>query len=349
MKQKYYSYLSKRSKPLNYSKENAKLFEHELRKKIDSPRYKTLNSRYVKNSTIRRYKYFRTNTSAWRMNPINHKNRIKRLLEDLKFINTESQKNDKYKIIKKGSWVVDERSDQYFHWLTDCMQRIQLIDEELYNYPILIPEEFLKKEYVIESLSFLNIPFIEIKNDTLYKIDKLLITNHVGNAGNYYKEIINQVSRRFSEIIGMNNEVIKNNSNKKIWVSRQNASKRKIKNFEEVAKVLTKHEFIIVDYESLPFIEQIKISFDAEIIAGLHGAGLTNMIFMKKNSLIIEVRDESDNKNNCFFSLSSDLNHKYYFIPAKADQDDYYSSDYYLDAKVLDESLNKGLSIFNNS
>ena len=72
MKQKYYSYLSKRSKPLNYSKENAKLFEHELRKKIDSPGYKTLNSRYVKNSTIRRYKYFRTNTSAWRMNPINH-------------------------------------------------------------------------------------------------------------------------------------------------------------------------------------------------------------------------------------------------------------------------------------
>ena len=65
------------------------------------------------------------------------------------------------------------------------------------------------------------------------------------------------------------------------------------------------------------------------------------MIFMKKNSLIIEVRDESDSKNNCFFSLSSDLNHKYYFIPAKVEKNDYYSSDYYLDAKVLDESLNK--------
>jgi len=115
MKQKYYSYLSKRSKPLNYSKENAKLFEHELRKKIESPRYKTFNNRYVKNSTIRRYKYFRINTYAWRMNPINHKNRIKRFLEDLKLIKTESQKNDKYKIIKKGSWVIDERSDQYFH------------------------------------------------------------------------------------------------------------------------------------------------------------------------------------------------------------------------------------------
>ena len=71
------------------------------------------------------------------MNPINHKDRIKRFLEDLKLIKTESQKDDKYKIIKKGSWVIDERSDQYFHWLTDCMQRIQLIDEELYEYPIL--------------------------------------------------------------------------------------------------------------------------------------------------------------------------------------------------------------------
>ena len=58
----------------------------------------------------------------------------------------------------------------------------------------------------------------------------------------------------------MNNEVVKNNSNKKIWVSRQNALKEKLKILKKL-KVLRKHEFTIVDYESLPFIEQIKISF----------------------------------------------------------------------------------------
>ena len=68
------------------------------------------------------------------------------------------------------------------------------------------------------------------------------------------------------------------NLSKRIWVSRELASKRKIKNFNEIEPVLKKYKFQIVNFENLSFKDQIYISHNAEIIAGLHGAGLSNML-----------------------------------------------------------------------
>ncbi len=346
MKQKFKSHESERSKPLNYSKENSNLFKHELRKKIKGPKYQIINNMFIKNITIRRFKFFRVKTSVWRMNPINNINRAQRFLEDVKLINF---KNMKYETIERASWVVDERSNQYFHWLTDCMQRIELIEDKLTEYPVLIPESFLKDNYVYDSLKLLDIPYIIIKKDTLYKVNKLIITSHVGRAGNYYKKIINRVANRFTKNLKGLKNVENINLSKRIWVSRELASKRKIKNFNEIEPVLKKYKFQIVNFENLSFKDQIYISHNAEIIAGLHGAGLSNMLFMKKNSLIIEVRDKNDNTNNCFFSLSSDLNLNYYFLSASACSENFYSSDYNLNADYLDKELNKCLSILNNS
>ena len=73
----------------------------------------------------------------------------------------------------------------------------KLIEDKLTEYPVLIPESF-KDNYVYDSLKLLDIPHIIIKKDTLYKVNKLIITSHVGSAGNYYK-IINRVANRFTK------------------------------------------------------------------------------------------------------------------------------------------------------
>ena len=57
-------------------------------------------------------------------------------------------------------------------------------------------------------------------------------------------------------------------------------------------------------------------------LVGLHGAGLTNMIFMNKGGQVLEFRNANDSHNNCYFSLTSSLQHDYYYLNCKGDRED---------------------------
>jgi len=57
-------------------------------------------------------------------------------------------------------------------------------------------------------------------------------------------------------------------------------------------------------------------------LVGLHGAGLTNMIFMNKGGQVLEFRNANDSHNNCYFSLTSSLQHDYYYLNCKGDKED---------------------------
>ena len=42
---------------------------------------------------------------------------------------------------------------------------------------------------------------------------------------------------------------------------------------------------------------------ETKILAGLHGSGLTNVLFMNKHTYLLDIRDPQDNIKNAFFSL----------------------------------------------
>ena len=63
--------------------------------------------------------------------------------------------------------------------------------------------------------------------------------------------------------------------------------------------------------------EQLDIFSNCKTLIAIHGAGLTNMIFMQPNSNILEIRQENDCSSNCYFSMSSALDHNYYYLQAQ--------------------------------
>jgi capsular polysaccharide biosynthesis protein len=59
-------------------------------------------------------------------------------------------------------------------------------------------------------------------------------------------------------------------------------------NEDELLPVLEKFGFKVYYFESMTFREQVTLVSGAEIILGMHGAGMTNMIFMPEGRKVVE-------------------------------------------------------------
>jgi capsular polysaccharide biosynthesis protein len=78
---------------------------------------------------------------------------------------------------------------------------------------------------------------------------------------------------------------------------------------------------------------------EAKSLVGLHGGGLTNMLFMPENGRILELRLGSDNHNNCYFTLASDLGHDYYYLLNESDTQETFNANITVDLNELGEIL----------
>ena len=76
---------------------------------------------------------------------------------------------------------------------------------------------------------------------------------------------------------------------RRLFVSRADATKRRLTNEDEVFARLERFGFERVMPGRLPLAERVALFSGAEIVAGPHGAGLTNLIFMTEGGAVIEI------------------------------------------------------------
>ena len=77
--------------------------------------------------------------------------------------------------------------------------------------------------------------------------------------------------------------------NKKIFISRQDASARKIINEDEVFSLLVTHGFERYHLTRMSLIDQIMLFKNAEVIVSSLGSGLTNLMFCNPEVQVIEL------------------------------------------------------------
>jgi capsular polysaccharide biosynthesis protein len=76
---------------------------------------------------------------------------------------------------------------------------------------------------------------------------------------------------------------------RKIYISRSQASFRRVKNESELTVILLSMGFECLNLESLDFESQVKIFQNTHIVVAPHGAGLANIVFMPLGSTVIEL------------------------------------------------------------
>lgn len=332
------SYTVVRTLPQNIKNKDLKNFQHELKREFSSPKILFKKKVYVHQQKLWKYKYFNAFSNHWRMSNFWFRHKITLFFKNL--LNALIKKNISYEIIPKASWVIDQKSWKYMHWFSDALQRIEAIDQFIKDYPIILFNHYENYDYIKYTLQKLKIPFLLLDREKYYLISELLISSHVAPSGNYNEEIINQISKKLIAS-GSSTSIVNKTNYERVWVSRQNTRIRKEVNFKDLEIILNKYNFKIIVLENLNYKDQVSIFKNTKILAGIHGAGLMNMLYMKKDAKILEVRSSHDSKNNCYFSLASALKIKYFYSNAFVNENlgGAHSGDYEIDLIELDQNL----------
>jgi hypothetical protein len=103
---------------------------------------------------------------------------------------------------------------------------------------------------------------------------------------------------------------------RRVYVSRERARARRLVNEEEVWPLFERAGFERLSFEGMSLDEQRGALADVCVLAGPHGAGLTNQLFCPPGATVIEIADPGYPNPN-FYALACALGHRYARVEAE--------------------------------
>lgn len=316
------AHIINRSKPANFETKDLKIFEQDFSQQVESFEVTTERNADILGDTVFSAKMFRFHFKATHLFRMSLVTRIRRLILFLL----------PYKKADQGIWIIDNWSHNYYHWFCEALPRLIVADSTNKDFPVLLPYYYGHIPFVTESLRLLGKEVVYYDTKKRYRIGELLIAGHTAPSGYQNCQIINELRQKIS---GSN--IIE--AGRKIYISRRKAPKRKIIREHEVEKLFLQYGFEIHCFEDYSLIEQINIMRGASCLAGLHGAGLTNMLFMNEGGKVLELRVEGDTHHNCYYALASCLGIHYFYLTVKGDGRITHYANVSIDINMLERTL----------
>jgi capsular polysaccharide biosynthesis protein len=254
-----------------------------------------------------------------------------------KFLATNYALRRRRKIEREVLWITDEWSTGHFHWLTDVLTRLFVVRDLLPDLLLILPAKYEKLDVVTSSLKTFGVTNVEfIGPDEVVEFANLVMPSHTAPPGHFNDDAIRGVRNVLLSAYGD-----ASGKEERLYISRRGAGRRRIVNEEEVMSILRKFGFETIRAEELSFPQQVQISSRARYIVSNHGAGFTNMLFMKEGGSVLELRNEADCVNNCYFTMSSalDLNYFYQTCPPQDRSVDPHEAHLLVDPEQLEKNV----------
>lgn len=225
----------------------------------------------------------------------------------------------------------------YFHFFVDVLPKVFLLKSKgLAQKEVLISKQLFNKPYfqsVINNSSIFNgISLRVVDCNTFIESEGLYYLRPMPFEFKYLKMMRESLMHLGDGMNGF----------KRIFIDRTRESGRFIANKKEVSKVLLKYSFTTVYPHEHDLREQVGIFSQAEIIVGIHGAGLTNLLWANNNAKVLEILP-SNRRANHYTKLASELGLSHQqIVGGKLDQLGVYpEGGFHFDAMDLDMALNK--------
>ncbi len=303
---------------------------------INDPKIRSFENRKYKFYTVKKARIFTDNNENVAVIKDNF------LLPELSFQQVNGRlKSVKYNsvlkrgttsLVKKFSGTVLNLSqggsgNNYFHFIFDIVPKIYIslnkIKKKINFYYVSRPQK-----WQIKIFNILGVSKKKLIDSSKYKhifADKIICIDHPW----YYKGYIqNEVKKIPKWVILINrkiflNKSVKLNSFERVFLDRSTSrfNHCKIYNQSSLNDWLKKNSFGIYNPEKLSQEKQIYLFKNASIILGAHGAALTNIIFCKPGTKVIEIIP-ADHPNKKCERISKILRLRYFRIKTKPDNSD---------------------------
>lgn len=213
-------------------------------------------------------------------------------------------------------WVTDRLSYFYFHWLCDVLPRVEALCGAGLGAPppLLLPRRMALQGFVKESLgAWPDISIApQLEPGQSGKPEEILLVTRPAEVPSVHGGLIRAAAKRLTETYPVDGPV-----NRRIYVTRRHARTRRVVNEAELENVLAGNGFEIFEMERLAFRDQIALMRQTAILAGPHGGGLTNMMFMPAGGRVLELRKKAG-PPHCFRNLAIALGHEWRSLPCNA-------------------------------
>ena len=228
----------------------------------------------------------------------------------------------------------------YFSWLTTYLPRLIAVHKKYPNAILLVPKEWESISYVKDSLElFPNLRMEVVKSDHHMFVKNFIFAQVRPWTSQFYPEHLEAVRNLFSTD---NLTPVK-----RIYVSRKKANRRKIMNEEAIELFLTEYGFQSICFEDYTITEQVALMQNTEILISMHGAGLTNTLFLNPKSRLFELTPSVEFQKQFrfpFWRIASLLNIDYYVQFCKTidqGEDDFYSRNLVVDMDEFKKNIEK--------
>ncbi|MCX6838547.1 MAG: glycosyltransferase family 61 protein [Verrucomicrobia bacterium] len=207
-------------------------------------------------------------------------------------------------------------ANNYFHFLFDSLPRLLDLDENSSCQVILNDERSFQREYY-ELLGLSLERRVPVSGSSHWKPDELIVPSIPLPELNMLGAVAPHACDFLRQIMNHSRVCAQSSPARKIWIGRR--SGRNYANAEAVSEWLVRHAFIECFLEELSVMEQIALFRDADVVAGIHGAGLANLVYCRPGTRVVEVLPEHWGWP-FYRSLSAAVGLDYRCVSASADE-----------------------------
>jgi Glycosyltransferase 61 len=209
----------------------------------------------------------------------------------------------------------------FYHWVLEVLPKLSSIEKfpELSTLRFIVPHA--SKKFQKESLLEAGVPQdrLVILDDGDWEVERLYFAEVLGPSGTPSPHAVEWLRTTF---IRNSDGLVSQNGGGKIYLSRQDAPQRRLRNEEEIISFLETKGFKTVQSGNLSFREQVTLFQQASFIVAPHGAALTNLVFAPRDCKVIEMF--GDNYiNGCYWALANLRGQDYGCLTASTDTLDY--------------------------
>lgn len=175
-------------------------------------------------------------------------------------------------------------SPNYYHWLIDILPRLLQVKPYIGKERFLVPENLLPfQRRTLELLGYGEDRLIYVGDHECVRAPRVLVSSLLSMSTFVHPEVVKMLRRWF---------LFKRHPDKpvrRVFISRADAQSRRLVNEDALLPILAKHGFERVVLGDMSFDDQVRLFAEVDVLLGVHGAGMTNMVFMPPSSRVVEI------------------------------------------------------------